>query len=326
LLGGALGAAALLAWAGSQASRTPLEQASPPERTAAGPAPRSRGLPQVRTLLEQGSSAYHARLLADERAVVLVTQTGFTTVSAEGPAQEHAIALGPVVARHGETLAFWRAGSLREVSIFGGPERVRVALPRPPRYLFTSEQRLAWIQTDAQTGTSLQTLVAGHVRSLYESLGDVAAPILHGAHLYWVAASHDRASWKIGRFDLEGRGLTWSALQHARPPAMLAVGHDGVYFYSGPRRGVRRLSFDLQRESSVAEGVVCSPLALSDRVLCAQVGGLFQVPLSGAAPAFLASERAGPITALALTGAGAFWVAENGAERLLLRTVTLSEP
>ena len=77
---------------------------------------------------------------------------------------------------------------------------------------------------------------------------------------------------------------------------------------------------------SVVAGVVCSPLAVSDRVLCAQVGGLFEVPLSGAAPLFLASERAGPITALAVARSRIFWLAEKGADRLVLQSVALSQP
>jgi len=107
---------------------------------------------------------------------------------------------------------------------------------------------------------------------------------------------------------------------------MLAVSQDGVYFYDGLQRGVRKLTFDLQRESSVFGGAVCSPLAVFDRILCAQVGGLFDIPHSGTAPRFLASERAGPITALAVTASRAYWVADNGADQLLVRAITLPEP
>jgi hypothetical protein len=82
---------------------------------------------------------------------------------------------------------------------------------------------------------------------------------------------------------------------------MLAAGPDGVYFYDGPKQGVRKLSFDLEREDAVSTHVVCSPLAVSTRVVCAQVGGLFELPTSGGTPRFLAAERAGPITATATT-------------------------
>jgi hypothetical protein len=105
---------------------------------------------------------------------------------------------------------------------------------------------------------------------------------------------------------------------------MLALGRDGVYFYDGPKRGVRRLTFDLEREDAVLTNVICTPLVVSSRVVCAHVGGLFEVLPTGTGPRFLASETAGPITALAATDSHAFWVAEKGADSLVLRSVPLS--
>jgi hypothetical protein len=130
-------------------------------------------------------------------------------------------------------------------------------------------------------------------------------------------------SWKIGRVDLEGQRRT-TQTHHGRPPAMLALGPDGVYFYDGPERGVRKLTFDLEREAAVAAKVICSPLVVSSRVICAHVGGLFDIPGSNMAPRFLASERAGPITVTAATADRAYWVAENGNGRLIVRSVALA--
>jgi hypothetical protein len=104
---------------------------------------------------------------------------------------------------------------------------------------------------------------------------------------------------------------------------MLALGADGVYFYDGAERGVRKLTFDLDREDAVMANVICSPLAASDRVICAHVGGIFDIPPGASAPRFLASERAGPITVVAATNDRVFWVAEDGDARLLVRSVPL---
>ena len=291
--------------------------APPPVRAA------QRSLPEVATLHEQGTSAYHARLLADEDGLVLVTDAGFTTFRG-GRAEEHAMALGPLAALRGDALVFWRSGHLREVALAGGAERALAAVARPPQYLFTSEGRLAWIHTGRGSKTSLETFSGGGARAVYEVEGGVAAPVIHATDIYWVAVSPD-ASWRIERIALDGQLRTRSAAQHGRPPAMLAVGHDGVYFYAGRERGVRRLTFDLERETSVASGVVCSPLAVSDRVVCAQVGGIFELSGSDTPPLFLASERAGPVTALAATRSRAYWVADNGAERLIVRSIALPE-
>ena len=322
LLSGALSLSAWLSWAGFSlwtATPGPSAGLERPRSAARKPAP---SLPEVHTLHEQGTSAYHARLFAGEDRVVLVTQSGFTTFQAGSSAEEHALSLGPVAVRHGDALVFWRSGSLREVSLSGQHERHLAALPHAPQYLLASEGRLAWIRSGREMGTSLQTLSGGQVRVVYESAFGISASVMRASNVYSVAVRGD-GTWSIGRFDLDGQHEVWSETHRGRPPATLAVGPDGVYFYDGPQRGVRRLTFDLERETAVASGVVCSPLAVSSRVVCAQVGGLFEIPPAGTAPRFLASERSGPVTAVAVTSDHAFWVAENGDGRLVVRTVAL---
>lgn len=338
---GALSLAALLAWASSSrwwtsapgpadvarpvpsspATTSPADSARP--RAASGQT--KRALHEARTLHRQGASAYHARLFAQGERVVLVTADGFTTFDADGSAQEHPRALGPVAAVHGDALVFWRSGSLREVSLSGQDERRLLDMPEPPRYLLASGDRIAWIHSGGATGTSLGTLAGGQVRVVYQAAFGVSAPVLHAGSVYWVALRDD-ASWNVGRVDLDGGHEAWSEAHQGRPPAMLAVGHDGVYFYAGLQRGVRRLTFGLDREASVASGVVCSPLTVSRQVVCAQVGGLFAVSSSNPAPRFVAPERSGPITALAVTNESVVWVAENGDDRLVVRSVALPAP
>jgi len=322
LILGALSLAALSSWAGRRLWSTTAELRSPSSKQPPLAAKRAERLPEVSTLYEHGSSAYHARLFADEDGVVLLRQTGFVTFRAGKAPEEHAISLGPVAVRRGGSLVFWRAGRLREISLSGEDERDLAALPRPPQHLLASEGQLAWIQMDPQTGASLQTLSAGDVHVVYDSEDSVAAAVMRRTVIFWVLRSRD-GSWKIGRVDLDGQHQMTLA-HHGRPPAMLALGPDGVYFYDGPERGVRKLTFDLGREDAVSSHVICSPLVVSSRVVCAHVGGLFDIPGSGTAPRFLASERAGPITAMAATDDRAFWVAENGNDQLIVRSVTLA--
>jgi len=276
----------------------------------------------VTTLLEQQASAYHARLFADEVGVVLVTQTGFVILRNEQAAEQHAVPLGPVAVRQGDSVVFWRSGWLRQVSLSGGDERRLVALTRAPQYLLASEQRLAWIDFDRTGGTSLQTASGDAVRVVFESEDRVCAAVLRDNVVYWILQSRD-ASWKLGSLSLDGQQRRWTAARQGRPPAMLALGPDGVYFYDGPERGVRRLTFPLDREEAVSTNVICSPLVVSDRAICAQVGGLFDIPPERPAPRFLASERDGPITAVAAAGDRLFWVAERGNDQMVVRTAPL---
>jgi hypothetical protein len=320
---GALSLVALSSWAGLGLWSTPAEPSLPAkEQPQSALNPIERALPEVSTLYEHGTSAYHARLFADEDAVVLVTETGFATFRAGKAPEEQAISLGPIAVRQGGSVIFWRSGRLREISLSGAGEHDLAALARPPQYLLASEGQVAWIQMDRQTGTSLQRLSAGAVHAVYDSEDTVSAAVMRGATVYWVLQSRD-GSWKIGRVDLEGQRRT-TQTHHGRPPAMLALGPDGVYFYDGPERGVRKLTFDLEREAAVAAKVICSPLVVSSRVICAHVGGLFDIPGSNMAPRFLASERAGPITVTAATADRAYWVAENGNGRLIVRSVALA--
>jgi hypothetical protein len=275
----------------------------------------------VITLDEQEISAYHARLFAGDDGVVLVTQAGFTTfVSGKAPAR-HVVSLGPVAARHGGSLVFWRSGMLRSVSLSGDGERELAALPASPRYLLASEDQVVWIQAGERASTSLRALSGGVVRVVYESEDSVSAAVLRSSVVYWVAVRPD-GSWHVARVGLDGQH-TSSEAHRGRPPAMLALGPDGVYFYAGPDRGVRRLAFDLASETSILAQVICSPLAVSSRVVCAHVGGLFDIPPSSSAPHVLTAERAGPVTAIAIANDRAFWVAEAASERLVVRTVVL---
>jgi hypothetical protein len=276
----------------------------------------------VSTLVEQKTSAYHARLFADQEGAVLVTETGFTLLRGGEAAEEHSIPLGPVAARQGGSIVFWRGGWLRQVSLSGENERRLAALTRAPQYLLASERHLAWIDFERIRGSSLHTLSEGAARVVYESDQSVCASVLRDRVVYWILQSRD-ASWKIGSIGLDGQHRTLTAAHQGRPPAMLALGPDGVYFYAGPERGVRRLSFELDREDAVATQVICSPLVVSNRAICAQVGGLFDVPPGSTAPRFLAVERDGPITAVAATDERLFWVAESGTDQLVVRTTPL---
>jgi hypothetical protein len=322
---GALAIIALLAWVarepGSAASSSPL-----PSREKAPPAPKDAARPvlEVSTLYEQKTSAYHARLFADEDGVVLVTEAGFTTFVAGEPPAPHAVSLGPVAVRQGGALVFWRSGMLHSISLSGGDERALAALPAAPQYLLAAEGQLAWIQTAEKSGTSLQTLADGEVRGVYESDERVTAAVMRGSVVYWVSVGRD-GSWLIRRVGLDGQQASTHA-HRGRPPAMLALGQDGVYFYDGPERGVRRLTFDLANETSVLAHVICSPLVVSSRVFCAHVGGLFDIPPSSSVPHLMTSERAGPITAMAATNEHLFWVAEANEDQLVVRSALLSAP
>lgn len=321
---GALSLTVLILWAGRRSgSTTASPSASSNEQSQVAAQTPERAIPAVSTLHRQETSAYQARLFADEDGAVLVTQAGFTIFRRAEAAEERAIPLGPIAVRQGGSIVFWRSGRLRQISLSGEDERDVAALTRAPQYLLASESRLGWIHVDQENGASLQTLSAGDVRVVYETQDRVCASVMRDTVVYWVLQSRD-GTWKVGSIGLDGQHRMLTGAHEGRPPAMLAVGADGLYFYDGPERGVRKLSFALDREDAVLTNVICSPLAVSDRVICAHVGGLFDIAPRGLAPRILASEGSGPITAVAATHDRVFWVAEAGDARLIVRTVPLS--
>jgi hypothetical protein len=326
LASGALISAGVLTWGAAAILSTP-PPSRPPPASQRGPAAAKNieeAPPRSNTLHEQASSAYHARLFVDEQAVVLITDRGFTTLRTGSAPEEHVVALGPVAVRQGEGIVFWRSGKLRSVSLSGAEERELVELPQVPQHLLASGGRLAWIQTSRQTGASLYALADGKARLVHVSQGGVSAALIHDATVYWVSEARD-GSWRIERVDLDG-GPPRSTPEHrGRPPSMLAVGRDGVYFYDGPQRGVRRSTFDLLQETAMATQVICSPIAVSSRVVCAHVGGLFELSPSTRAPRPLAAERSGPITAMVATDERAYWVAESGDDRLIVKSIAFPD-
>jgi hypothetical protein len=305
----------------SSPSAPAIERPRPGAEEAMRPGARS-GRPEVSTLLRLDSSAYHARLFADAVGAVLVTPVGFVLLRDGAQPRERGVPLGPVSARHGDSLVFWRSGWLRQIALSGEDERPLVALSRAPQHLLASASRIAWIDSERDGGASLQTLTGGEVRVVRESEHRVIAAALRDERVYWIEQARD-GTWTIAGIHVDGHDERLTTARAGRPPAMLAVGRDGVYFYEGPVRGIRRLTFDLAREDAVASNVICSPLVTSDGTICAQVGGLFEIPAVGETPRFVASEREGPITTLAATDERLFWVTDSGTDRLVVRSVLL---
>lgn len=190
------------------------------------------------TLYAEGTSAYHARVFAEGGGLVLVTQAGFTTLLPGKPPARHEASLGPVVALQAGALVFWRSGALRAISLSDAAERELASLPAAPQHLLASEEQLAWIQTDRDAGTTLQTLADGRARIVYRSAESILAAVLRGSDVYWVSGQQD-GSWHVQRTGLDGQHNSTRA-RRGRPPAMLAVGPDGIYFYAGREGGVRR--------------------------------------------------------------------------------------
>jgi hypothetical protein len=87
---------------------------------------------------------------------------------------------------------------------------------------------------------------------------------------------------------------------------------------------VRRLGADFQSDVRLASGLVCSPLAVGARLVCARVEGLFEAPLEGPGqPVALTDKPYGLVAALAVDAGRVVWLADTGKEHLTLRELDL---
>lgn len=276
---------------------------------------------EAKVLLRAGTSAYHARVFPGERETVVVTPTQVFRVAEDGTSTSYDANLGPLTTRLEDAIAFWREGALRSHSLRDGKERELVRLERQPRTLIAEGPRLAWLSEDADGRSTLETATAAASRRLYASKQELLVPVLHEGTVYFVERTAE--GWRLARVALDGGALSFGESRATRPPPMLAAGPEGLYFYDGLKRGVRKASFDLRHEEPVNEEVICAPLAVSNRVVCAQVGGIVDLPRPNAKPRVVARELGGPIADLAVTETTAVWIADSGENRMTVRSVLL---
>lgn len=293
--------------------------ASPPGREAEEP---RSVIGEALTLLEWPESAYHAKLTLDGGSVLVVTPTAAIRVTNGKPAEKMALPFGHTATILDSSIAYWHDGALRAVAKAGEEPRTLAALEQQPVALFGSKDRLAWL-TRAGDGThSLHMLQGRSPRELYRTSLAVVAATMHDDGVFFVERLGD-AAWRVGGLFAGGRTPVFSKKYSGRAPSMLAANQEGIYFYDGPTRSVRRLSLDLTQEAVIAPGVICSPLAVAERVVCAHVEGVFEIPRAGAAPRIVSVERGGPIAAIAASETHAAWLVDSDAGQLKLRWLEL---
>jgi hypothetical protein len=292
----------------------PLSLSAAASNTA--PVPR----PEPRSLFQLDTSAYTATLSADEDgSLYVLTSHAAYRLRAGEPALHWALELGDTPTLSARGIVYWLDGALRMVPKMGGPAEVLAKVPRPPRSLSAARENLAWVEPDA-SGAILRTLVGSEPRSLYRSSGEIEALALMDDRAYFVERSQER--WRLGTVALSGGAPRFTEQYTTRTPALLATAGD-VFFYDGPSSTVRRFSSGLEREEVVGRDVICSPLAVSERIYCSQISLLFELPRDGGPARLLAPKRAGTIAALVATKTRLAWLLDVGENRTEVEVLPL---
>lgn len=298
--------------------------ASPDQEAARATSTAKRPARRPKILGELPRSAYRAELLFQDGVPLVVTDHEIVRFAAEGMLRFE-VELGPVRAIWGDDVVFWRDGRLARVPLSGGPVRVLGKLETQPFRLLASRDRIAWLGPATPGGASIFAWHEGGPREIHRSQIPFSTGAMADDWVYFVEQPEPGA-WRLGAVSViqpPGQAPARTALHSGRTPATL-VAADALYLYDGPTRTVRRLSFDLSDEATIAQDVICSPLAVAARVYCAHVEGVFEV--GGSAVVQVLSDPGGPITSLAATDTHLAVLVDRGEDRLGVLLVEQGSP
>lgn len=315
--------------------------------------------PRVDTALTLERSAYGVKLLVTETGWTLVTAWGFYHQEGETPVRHVPAPLDPPFAVMGQEIVHWSKGQLEAAPFGGATPRPLVALPHMPRDVFASNDHFVWLERAPSGDRLLATEkakrssgVAAPHRVVYHTENAIITGAMLQDWVFFVEALPD-GKWRLGAASINAahtadkavKAATLGAARAGRPPAFLLAANE-LYFYDGPTRSVRRVTPDLQDETIVATGVICSPLSLSERrslpervsvaerravsarIVCAQVGGVFSVdvgddPATKSLMQMVDSHIKGPVTALAASAERVVWVEDLSGKQLRVQTARL---
>jgi hypothetical protein len=285
---------------------------------AAGAAPSAQATqPRQRTTLP--FSAYGVRIDFEGDTLVLASAKGLRLYPATGPASEVARDFGDTFALAGARVVYFDAGRIL-VSLRGAEPKALARVAERPRSIAVDREHVAWVSSGADGPSVLWSLGAEAPRELAKLEGRVDALVLASDWVFFLEQGRS-GTWRLGGVPREGGTPAFQDWRSGRMPSTL-VAHGDLFYYDGPSRSVLRTSPDLASSEVLAQGVICSPLAVADRVLCARVGGVYELPSSGGVPKDLFKQGAF-VTALAARDHEIAWVSDLGADRLLLERRSL---
>lgn len=295
--------------------QAPSAEAQRASVTSASAEPAVRSSPQSLHRLEL--SAYTSTLTADDEGIYVLSSHGAYRFIEGEPVARWAVELGDTPALTDRGFVYWLEGALRQVPKRGGPTEILARVPRAPRRLCASGKHLVWEEQD-EAASLLRTLDGSAPRTVYRGAGQIEALSLLDDQVYFVESSGQK--WRLGAVALSGGAARFTEPRGERAPAQLAAAGD-VFYYDGPSSSVRRLPSDLSREDVVARDIICSPLAVADRVYCAQLSLLFDLARDGGRPRSLAPKRSGNVTALVATRTRVAWLLDVGDNRAELEVL-----
>jgi hypothetical protein len=291
--------------------------------TSSGTRPASSAEPaETIRLLALPTSAYQASLTVDDDGAFLLTShAAYRLVPGRAAeALEVEPGFGAAATRH--ALVFWSEGAVREASKQSGKSRRLATLAARPQFFVSSGDDVAWVERSDEHGFSLGSVSGKRASAVYASPGAIDAAVMLNDWVFFVERPTG-SEWRVGGIRAKGGEPVFTSARRGRSPSMLAA-HRDVYYYDGNGREVRRLSPDLRDEETLVSDFVCSPLAVAERVYCANVEGIFELVPRGLPRPLVKLTRGNMVADLAANARHLFWVGDAGADQLSVNAIALA--
>jgi hypothetical protein len=274
------------------------------------------------TLLAVNKTAYHTRIDLAPDAVYLLTMEGaFRLVPGQEP-QETKLDLSDTGVATPTSFIFWSNGSFWLAPKQGGPPGRLASVKNRPIYIVSVEERLGWIGPDERGHHTVYTLRQGKPHALHEMAGPVAAATMVEDRVIFLERPENN-SWRLGSVSRSGGPASFTPTRIGRYPGMLVAAGDVYYYYFDDKdiSEVWAVSPDLRNERVVAKNVICSPLAVADRIFCGHMEGVFEISPGSGLPKLVYPSIGGSITAIAADQKRIVWVSDVGQEKLEVKMV-----
>ncbi|MBN2525845.1 MAG: hypothetical protein JXR76_05575 [Deltaproteobacteria bacterium] len=288
-------------------------------------------LPPFKTLIKLNEAPYGKFIAVDDTTVYLLVSDALWRFSPDHAPQSFPVTAGHDAAFTDTSLIFWQNGALFAMPKTGGTPRKLSNVAHQPRKILSSGNNFSWFDLSEGGSYTFHVLRKGKGHMVYRTINPVTTPAMIGERIYFVEKfeSPDNSDtapsgWRIGSVSTKGEpNVIFGALHPERTPAMLN-GNDNVMFYDLPGRTVRSVTPDLSKETTLGNHIVCTPFAVSNRVLCARVEGIFEMTKQGTHQKVLANIPMGLTVNIAASDHLVVWLSEIGDDQLALRALPLS--
>jgi hypothetical protein len=298
------------------------DQGEPETASTVSSRPAAASMEVPITLVELDESAYGISLAVDGQSVYLATSSAVYRYTPGAPPEKRPLDIGYGSAFTQDAIVFWSKGEIHTVAKAGGTPRPLGKVANRPMQIIATEKQVAWVDKDTDGKFTIQTLRKSKPKIIYTSKGNITSSVVLNRWVFFVERIK-YGVWRFARVSLSGGSAVHHSVWHTgRVPSMLSAS-DHVYYYDLPSRSVRRVALNLKSETTVADKIVCSPIAVSDRVLCARVEGIFELSKQGGAFRVLTRKPVGLITAIAGSPKIVAWINDTGTANATIRMLAL---